>query len=447
MSRISQISLDDATTVSRLTLWKMSIEAAKERPIAGYGDNNIRVPLDKYHDYNLVEDWFDSSHSKFFDELLAHGVIGFVLQIGFFIWLLWLILKKRKKDILGNMILLGLLIAYLVQALFIFDSFIVGLSFIFILGFLLVKLRDPKQDIIFKKNIPAYIVVPLIIAIAWMSLFVYTNSKKPAKKIITAHSTVLTDLNQTIANYQELSEELYVNFDILAPSMAETSMLVFENSHKYTDVQLQDFVEVLRQVYDSAISDTGNYSKFYINMAKLYQLASRHPRLDYNQESMDLLNTALEYSPTRVDIYYALAQGYFLTDDIESAENSLQTALELGVKQDVIYNKLAEVQSRKGDVEQAVDSIKQAMTFGADYEFTELEAFAQIFIKREAWQSVLEVFLIMDKMQPNNTDTFVNIALTYNQLGDKEQATIWINKILEIDPSMQDQVNEFISNL
>ena len=133
--------------------------------------------------------------------------------------------------------------------------------------------------------------------------------------------------------------------------------------------------------------------------------------------------------------------------DIESAENSLQTALELGVKQDVIYNKLAEVQSRKGDVEQAVDSIKQAMTFGADYEFTELEAFAQIFIKREAWQSVLEVFLIMDKMQPNNTDTFVNIALTYNQLGDKEQATIWINKILEIDPSMQDQVNEFISNL
>jgi len=447
LNRMSQISLTDSTTASRLALWKMSITAAKDKPIVGYGTNNIRIPLDKYHDYNLIEDWFDSSHNKFFDELLAHGIIGFVLQIGFFIWLLIAILKKRKKDILGNMALFGLLIAYLTQALFIFDSFIVGLSFIFVLGFLFVKLRDSKQEIIFKKTIPIYIVIPLLIAISWMAIFVYTNSQIPAKKIITAHSTVNSDINQTIDNYQELSSELYFNFDILAPAIAETTMIVFENPNKYTNVQLQNFVEVLSQIYNKAIDDTGNYSKFYINIAKLYQLIDQRSGLDNSQESIDLLNTALEHSPGRIDIYYALAQGYFLTGDISAAENSLQTALELEVRQGDVYHKLAEIQARKGDTAQAIYSIRQAMIFDKEYEFTDLESFAQIFIKREAWQSVLEVFLIMDEIKPNNIDTFVNIALTYGNLGDKDKAIEWINKVLEIDPTKQEQVNEFINNL
>ena len=447
LSRISQISLTDTTTASRLSLWNMSIQAVKEKPIFGYGANNIRVPLDKYHDYNLIEDWFDSSHNKFFDELLAHGIIGFVLQIGFFIWLLILILKKRKKDILGNMALFGLLIAYLVQALFIFDSFIVGLSSIFIFGFLFVKLRDSKQEIIFKKTIPIYIVVPLLIVIAWMAIFVYSNSQVQAKKIITAHMTVNSDIGQTIDNYQELSSELYFNFDILAPAMAETTMIVFENPNKYTDVQLKNFVEVLTEIYNKAIDDTGNYSKFYINIAKLYQLIDQRSSLEYSQKSIELLNTALDHSPGRIDIYYALAQGYFLLDDIPAAENSLQIALGLEVRQGEVYHKLAEIQARKGDTGQALDSIRQAIAFDKEYEFIDLENFAQIFIKREAWEAVLEVFLILDEIKPNNIDTFVNIALTYSQLDNKEKAIEWINKVLEIDPTKQEQVDEFISNL
>jgi len=121
--------------------------------------------------------------------------------------------------------------------------------------------------------------------------------------------------------------------------------------------------------------------------------------------------------------------------------------LELEVRQGDVYHKLAEIQARKGDTAQAIYSIRQAMIFDKEYEFTDLESFAQIFIKREAWQSVLEVFLIMDEIKPNNIDTFVNIALTYGNLGDKDKAIEWINKVLEIDPTKQEQVNEFINNL
>jgi len=83
LRRISQISLEERTTKSRLLLWKMSWQASQDRFLFGYGDNNLIIPLDRYHNFELTEDWFDSSHNQFFDELLAHGMVGLIAYLLF----------------------------------------------------------------------------------------------------------------------------------------------------------------------------------------------------------------------------------------------------------------------------------------------------------------------------------------------------------------------------
>jgi O-antigen ligase/tetratricopeptide (TPR) repeat protein len=446
LRRLSEISLHDTTTISRLALWKMSVRAVQDRPIFGYGQNNIRVPLDKYHDYSLTEDWFDSSHNKFFDELLAHGILGFLLQIGFFIYLGWRLIKKRKEDILGSMVLFGLLVAYLVQAMFIFDSFIVGLSFIFILGFLLVNLNQPRQPFISQKIRPNYLVIPLVILLGIIFTFVYFKTIPPAAKIATGYNKG-GDVNKSLELYQQADEELFTNYDILAPIVAKTAIDVFSNQEKYTDVQVKRYIDLLAKVYGQAIKDSAGYSNFYINLAKLYQLASRPPRFDYFDKSLELLQSALKFSPQRVDIYYALAQGYFLKGDIAQSENSLQTALNLGVRQTRTYTRLAEVQARRGDVKQALINITKAEELGQVFSFEELEVFARIFIEREEWSAAVEIFKKIDTLQPNNINTYSNIALAYSKIGDNQQAIVWIDKILTIDPSYLPQVNEFKKSL
>jgi O-antigen ligase/tetratricopeptide (TPR) repeat protein len=446
LKRISEIGLQDTTTMSRLLLWQMSFQAMEERPIFGYGVNNIRIPLDRYHDYNLVEDWFDSSHNKFLDELLAHGVIGFMLQLAFFIWLFFLVIKKRKSDILGNMILLGLLTAYVTQALFIFDSFIIGWLFVFVLGFITINLYDQEESKVINKKPPTWLVGLLVLVLLVGLPFLYFKSISPAQKIALAFETTEVNFDDTIKLYESANETLFFSYDILAPTMAKTAIKIFDNPQQYTDVQLKEFMTLTDQVFHQAINDSDHYSKFYINLAKVYQFASRHPRLDYIDQSMDLLGQALEYAPNRIDIYYALAQGYFLQDDIDKAEEALYQALDLDVRQFNTYSNLVEIQMRRGAIPEAMTNLRHAGEFG-NMNFSDLETFAKILVQREAWEAVIEVLVNMQQLQPNDVNIYSNIALAYSQTGEKDQAIEWINKILEIDPSYQEQVQQFIDSL
>lgn len=447
LARISEISVNDVTTMSRLRLWKMSIRAAQDRPIFGYGANNMRLPLDKYHDYNLTEDWFDSSHNKFFDELLTHGYIGFALQIAFFVALLILILRKIKEDLWGNATLFALLVAYLIQALFIFDVFIVSLSFIFILAYIILNFAEKDQSNIRQKKISIHLAAPVVVLLVIIFGYIYSHTIRPAQNIITAGNLTVTDMNTAIEVYNKVDQDLFANYDILASAMAKTAMDVFKNNQQYTDVQIKDFVALLSRVYERAITDSGGYSYFYINLAKMYQIASVSPRLDYLDQSMVLLNTVLTKTPNRIDIYYALAQGYFMKNDIVAAEDTLNKALSLGVRQGDVYYKLAEIQARKGDSEIAFASINKSIEYGKVLTFEDLESFAKLFIEREKWAEALRVFIKIDEIKPNNIDTYANIALTYSKLGEKQKAIEWANKIVAIDPDRAKEIQEFISTL
>ena len=224
-------------------------------------------------------------------------------------------------------------------------------------------------------------------------------------------------------------------------------MEVFKNNTKYTDVQIKELIELLTKVYQKAIEDSGGFSYFYINLAKMYQMASMSARLDYLDQSLTLLNEALVKTPNRIDIYYAMAQGYFMKDDIKSAEDSLNRALALGVRQSEVYYRFAEIQVRKGDPQQAILNINQSEKYGREWTFVELENYAKLFIERKEWSAATKIFIKIDGLKPNNVDTYANIALSYSKAGDKKKAIEWANKILALDPSRTKEVQEFISSL
>lgn len=449
LRRISEINLQEATTTSRLSLWKMSLKASMDRPIVGYGENNVRIPLDRYHDYNLVEDWFDSSHNKFFDELLAHGFVGFLAQLGFFGWLLWVIFRKRQQDMAGSIILISLFLAYLAQAMFIFDSFVLSVSLFLVFGLIFVRDSHDQEKLILNKKLSIYISMPIgiimIIVLSWL----YTNSISGANHIAKAFSFGNVDITEATDIYKMADDELFTNYDILAPTMAQTAVNIFDGDNyiKYTDVQLKNFMGLLEVVYNQAIDDSGGYSKFYVNLAKIYQLASRHPRLDYVDKSIELLNKSLENSPGRIDTYYALAQGYFLKENIVKAENTLKKALEFGARQATTYYNLAQIQARKGDSREAIFSINQATQAGYNFTISSLEEFAKIFIARDDWPATIDVFLKMNDIYPDNLDIYYNIALAYSKNGQKKEAVEWANKILEKDLSRKEEVKRFINSL
>lgn len=132
VARIFDISLTTKTFSDRADIWKMAWDGWLERPIFGWGPENFLQVFDRDFNIKYFEPkagfgaWFDRAHSFIFDYLAETGVLGFLGYLSIFAAFYWLFFKNRGKgENLENVILDSLFfvlpIAYLIQALVLFD--------------------------------------------------------------------------------------------------------------------------------------------------------------------------------------------------------------------------------------------------------------------------------------------------------------------------------------
>ena len=110
---------------ARTVLWSMAYDGVKERPILGWGQDNFGYVFAKYYDpamYNQ-EQWFDRSHNVFLDWLVAAGVLGLAGYLLLFVFALVCLFSKRARlTVIEKSVLLGLLAAYFIHNLAVFDN-------------------------------------------------------------------------------------------------------------------------------------------------------------------------------------------------------------------------------------------------------------------------------------------------------------------------------------
>ncbi|MCC6290761.1 O-antigen ligase family protein [Candidatus Nomurabacteria bacterium] len=140
LSRFASISLTDATTDSRLTIWQMSLRGFREHPILGWGPENYNLVFNKYFEPKLwrQEQWFDRSHNIFLDWMIDAGVLGLLSYLSLFVTAIYYLWRSRQTVIIKSLFT-GLLVAYLVNNFFAFDnltSYLVFFSFLAYLHYL-----------------------------------------------------------------------------------------------------------------------------------------------------------------------------------------------------------------------------------------------------------------------------------------------------------------------
>ena len=131
--RVFTISLQEQTAQTRLWTWNSALKGFKEHPIFGWGPENFSMVFDKYFDYRHFdantgggETWFDRAHSLYLDALAETGIVGFLGLLGmiFSFFYVWHRSGSVKHISLGERaVLLGIMIAYLVQGIVLFDIF------------------------------------------------------------------------------------------------------------------------------------------------------------------------------------------------------------------------------------------------------------------------------------------------------------------------------------
>ena len=127
---------------SRFFAWKVGLNALKERPFFGFGPESFNHLYNKYYQTNFLtavpeDGFFDRAHNKFIDLLAAAGFFGLAGYFFIIGSVIFLVLKYRDRtNPLSAFFIIGLLLAYLVSGIFIFDTLCDLFSFVFLLAFI-----------------------------------------------------------------------------------------------------------------------------------------------------------------------------------------------------------------------------------------------------------------------------------------------------------------------
>jgi tetratricopeptide (TPR) repeat protein len=186
LERFASISLTEQTTKSRLMIWNMSWQGFKERPLLGWGPENYILVFNKYYDPAMYsqEQWFDRSHNVIFDWLISAGALGLLAYLSLFViafYYLWW--KKNSFTVIERALFSGLLVAYFIHNIFVFDNLISYLLFLAMLGYLHFVSTGKNLNFLpasnlklIKNKVPAFL-PPLIIVILFVPTMYWINIK------------------------------------------------------------------------------------------------------------------------------------------------------------------------------------------------------------------------------------------------------------------------------
>lgn len=141
LGRMLSIFEGAATNQSRISSWKVSLDALKDRPVFGYGPENFEIGFNKYYDPSLsgigseADEWWDRAHNFFFDISIATGIPSFILYVLFFAVLFWQLQKSKIRNPIICNGLQAAFLGYFVSLLFSFDSFDINLILFLLVGY------------------------------------------------------------------------------------------------------------------------------------------------------------------------------------------------------------------------------------------------------------------------------------------------------------------------
>ncbi|TAK04896.1 tetratricopeptide repeat protein [Patescibacteria group bacterium] len=127
---------------TRFIAWEIALEGFKEKPVVGWGPENFYYVFNAHYNpesyrFGQYETWFDRPHNTLLDVLATTGAVGAAAYLALFVAAFWTLERKIRagetpkwEGILTG----GMLIAYVLQNLTVFDSHTSYLYFFLLLA-------------------------------------------------------------------------------------------------------------------------------------------------------------------------------------------------------------------------------------------------------------------------------------------------------------------------
>ena len=458
LTRFSGISFSETTTQSRLTIWQMAFKGFLERPFLGWGPENFNIMWNKYFEPILYkqEPWFDRAHNIIFDWLISSGILGFLAY-----WSIWgaaifvLIKGYRKKQFSAVEISLfsGLFAAYAFHNLFVFDNLTSYFLFFSILGYLHFRgteMSSPASEQMLNEKKPAKeigVSSYLIITAAFIAVFfgLYFVNLKPLLacrqllKTLDQMQTKGTDVDYMLKEFDKVFSyntfgtiEAREQLGSYAQQVLDVPGISNENKTKAISAAIAEM--------EKQVKILPNDARAYVFLTALYTKAGRL------NEAMKAGARAIELSPKKQQIHFVVADVYLTAGQYDKAFEVLKEAYELDRTYSDAARNLAMVSILAGKKDLAEKLLNEPeenwpAKFGNESQFINIYARAGNYEKmKELWQ-------VLILKNPNNAQLHVNLAATYLQLGERENAVKELEKAIELEPKFKEQGEYYIKEI
>ena len=342
---------------SRLSAWKISLLALKDRPFLGYGPENFSIPFDKYYDPTLPAlwhrggGWWDRAHNFLFEYALTLGIPALIIYLLIFAVLFFLLQKLKKypyksaeininpRPIIISHGIQSAFIGYFVALFFNFDTFSTYLISFLIIGYSLHLISLGATEltpIATPKNAEQFSVVQRIVQ-RWFS------SKSLARRIF---STIIKLKTPILGLILVLFVWFIWSFNLKPLKInKEVNWATIYAENK----KCQEAINKMERALDSK-SIIDNYSRLvYINIIKECLNLYPKQRADFAKKAIQILDEAKLSRPSYTRTWLFL--GTYINIFVESNPNlEPEIRLDLLKKADAYFKRASELSPKRLEI-------------------------------------------------------------------------------------------------
>ena len=476
LNRIATISLEDITTASRFEVWKTSWKGWQDNFLLGAGYENFNLVFDAYFPPKVFRDqgsqlWFDRAHNIIFDVGVTSGIIGLLAYFaifamaGYALWRYWSSSPavvasemEQPRSFFSGPLFIIILAVYFFQNLFVFDTVSSHLMFVVILAMahFAERTRTPAQAAPSPMSgasgkilhVSFFSVFTLAIVISFVVYFV--NARSVLANYYAASAIRGQRLGweyEEIANSfkKSLSYNEYQQADI-RQRLAEMVLLLLKNQSLPQDQLAQATNFALEEIQKNMKAESLDV-KYYLSLMSLYNSSDQFDpkRLEQVEEIGQI---ALKLSPTRPQTYFELGQAMMSMKKYDEGIAYFKKAVELNDRPFESHWNLAAAYLTAGMTELADEEFKKAQERGFTYDSANnLLKIAYIARISQNYDKMVETYLKLTELQPDNADFYAKLAAAYQLAGDNEKAQQAARKAGEIDASYKSEAQQFIQQL
>lgn len=446
LSRFASISFRETTTESRLTIWKMSWQGFKEKPLLGWGQENFNLVFNKYYEPVLYkqEPWFDRAHNVFFDRLTTNGIFGFLAYFGLLgtaLHYLWIKRKESGFSAQESAMFTGMFLAYFFHNLFVFDNLISLILFVTFLAYVSFNSTKKSGQLVSESSFHfTYNRAMVGVIMGAGFLFVIYLANVPG--ILTSKTLIdaLKVVNQGDAKKSFENFKKAIGYNSFG-SMESREHLFGFATQVYNSQNLdKNFKE---EVMTYAIEQLKKQNEDYPgDIREMIFLASLYNKAQKFDEAIGLLNQAIKISPKKQQLYFELGTSYLSKGEYEKGLETLKASFEFDpefIEARKIYAVAAVFAGKESLAEELMKDYGGTITDG--------ERFFGAYYQRKNYPKVIAILNLMIEKNPMNTQYRVLLAQIYMETKQRAKSVEQIQKAIEANPSFKQQGEEIIKEI